>query len=123
MTRLPTRVSPTTMGRDSVVVFWLPGGPDSSPSTPRITYSFGPFFFAPRTRRLPTFCGFVEACTSSASSAMETSLTPSCRSFCAYAFNTTCGSPSPAGCSWKTSMAVDRSSVYSRSWERSFLSL
>ncbi len=78
----PTRRSPTTMGMVRVEVRWLPGGPDSSPSTPRMTYSFGPFFLA-RTRRLPTFSGLVEAWTSSAASAMDTSFTPSCVSFSA----------------------------------------
>jgi hypothetical protein len=49
---------------------------------------------------------------------MEMSFTPSWRSFSAYALRMTWGSPSAAGCSWKTSIAVERSSVYSVSWER-----
>ncbi len=53
----------------------------SSPSTPRITYSAGP---GRRASFLPTMRGLVEACTTSAeASAIETSLTPSRRSFSA----------------------------------------
>ena len=101
----------------SVVVAWL--RPVSSPSTPLITNSFGPRRLVERTRGRPTFFGLVEAWTSSEASAMDTSFTPSWRSFWAKACSTTWGSPSPAGCSWNTSIAVERSSVYSRSWESS----
>ena len=61
------------------VVGWPRGV--SSPSTPRITYSDGP---RRRASFLPTLRGSVEACTTSAdASAMDTSLTPSFRSFSA----------------------------------------
>ena len=99
----------------SVVVAWLPGGPVSSPSTPLDHELRGPAPLAARTSGLPTFRGLVEACTSSEASAIETSFTPSCRSFSVYAFSTACGVAPPPGCSWMTSIAVERSSVYSRS--------
>ncbi len=112
ISRVPIRCSPTTMGTVRVEVF-APAPRFSSPSTPRITYSFGPFFLLERRTRWPTFRGSVEAWTSSEVSAIDPSLTPSCRSFCANWSSVALRSPpsTAAGCSWKTSMAVERSSV------------
>ena len=113
MSRVPMRRSPATMGMVRLEVL-APADRFSSPSTPRIVYSLGPFFFVTvRSTRLPTFCGSVEACTSSEVSTIEMSLTPSWRSFCAYWSRMGLGSSAAtaAGCAAKTSMAVERSSV------------
>ena len=81
----------------------------SSPSTPRITYSAGPFR---RASFLPTLRGSVEACTTSAdASAIDTSLTPSRFSFSAYACTAFWRSAPAPGCSCVISMAVESSSV------------